>query len=87
MQHLMPTILVLGATGRAGRHFVSLALSAGHKVKAFTRDPKKMNINHANLEIIAGSILTYKNFDKLLDNVVAWLCRCSEMPHFNAGEK
>lgn len=53
----MPTFLVFGATGDTGRHFVTLALEYGHKVRATVRSPEKMLfVQHQNLEIYQGSI-------------------------------
>ena len=34
-------ILVLGATGRTGRHFTRKALEQGHTVTAYVRNPHK----------------------------------------------
>lgn len=40
------TVLVLGATGQTGRHFVDLALARGHPVRALARDPSKLARQH-----------------------------------------
>lgn len=57
------TILVLGATGGTGKHFVNLALTEGHKVRALVRDPAKLpQPLNDNLEIRQGSI-TGKDVD------------------------
>lgn len=63
------TFLVFGATGQTGRHFTSLALNEGHKVRAVVRNPAKMDIIHENLEVIRGSITDTLDFDALLDGV------------------
>jgi putative NADH-flavin reductase len=63
------TFLVFGATGQTGRHFTSLALNDGHKVKAVVRNPAKMNINHENLEVVKGSIAEKLDLDALLNGV------------------
>lgn len=55
----MQTFLVFGASGATGRHFVSLALEAGHRVRAVVRDPAKLSEvvqQHHNLEVFKGSI-------------------------------
>ena len=68
--------LVFGATGRTGQHFVSLALSAGHQVRALVRSPEKMAIQGSNLHLYKGSISDYGAFDELVhgvDCVVAML--------------
>jgi putative NADH-flavin reductase len=61
--------LVFGATGRTGRHFVSLALDRGHKVRALVRNPEKVSIRHSNLEVFQGSICDDVELDSLLEGV------------------
>jgi hypothetical protein len=63
------TFLVFGATGRTGRHFVSLALKEGHKVRALVRNPEKIAVQSPNLEIIKGSITDYEKIDELVKGV------------------
>lgn len=62
------TYLVFGATGRTGRHFVSIALKEGHKVIALVRNPEKVDAQSPNLKLIKGSITDYPEFDELLNN-------------------
>jgi len=51
------TFLVLGATGGTGKHFVSLALADGHKVRALVRIPSKLPSDKASqIEVVQGSI-------------------------------
>lgn len=50
-------LLVLGATGKTGRCFVSQALDRGHDVTAFVRDAAKLDISHARLSTVTGDIL------------------------------
>lgn len=53
----MSTFLVFGATGGTGRHFIDLALSEGHKIRAVVRTPSKLaHIRNPNLQVIQGSI-------------------------------
>ncbi len=52
-QHL----LVLGATGPTGRHLVEQALASGQRVTACVRDPAKLDLEHARLDIVQGDIL------------------------------
>ncbi|MFD4574190.1 NAD(P)-dependent oxidoreductase [Streptomyces sp. NPDC058417] len=70
------TFLVLGGTGRTGRHFVRLALDEGHRVRALVRDPAKLALPHPGLERVSGSITENPDLDALLagtDHVVAML--------------
>jgi putative NADH-flavin reductase len=50
-------LLILGASGRTGRHLVEQALSAGHTVTAFVRDRGSLSSRHPKLHIIEGDVL------------------------------
>ncbi|MBM7609181.1 putative NADH-flavin reductase [Lysinibacillus composti] len=50
-------ILILGGTGRVGRHIVSFALQDKHQVTALVRTPEKLQIKHENLTILQGNVL------------------------------
>ena len=50
-------ILVFGATGGTGQQFVRQALARGHRVTACVRNPRKLDIEHANLQIVVGDML------------------------------
>ena len=52
-------LLVIGATGATGRELVQQALTQGHQVTAFVRDPAKLQIEHANLRMAKGDVLDY----------------------------
>lgn len=55
----MSTFLVFGATGGTGRHFISLALEEGHRVRAVVRTPSKISAalrGNPNLKIYQASI-------------------------------
>ena len=61
--------LIFGATGRTGQHFVSLALAEGHTVRAVVREPRKLSIQSAKLEVHQGSITEELALDVLLRGV------------------
>jgi putative NADH-flavin reductase len=63
------TFLVLGGTGRTGKHFVSIALNAGHKVTALVRNPEKIDVQNPHLKIIKGAINDDHSIDALLNGV------------------
>jgi uncharacterized protein YbjT (DUF2867 family) len=46
-------ILVTGATGTVGREVVAQLLTAGQRVRAMTRDPKKIDLN-GGVEVVQG---------------------------------
>ncbi|MBM7784849.1 NAD(P)H-binding protein [Tenggerimyces flavus] len=49
------TILITGATGNVGRPLVEQLLSAGHRVRALTRNPPHANLP-AEAEVVAGDL-------------------------------
>ncbi|WP_273130193.1 NAD(P)-dependent oxidoreductase [Bacillus weihaiensis] len=50
-------ILILGATGRVGRHIVNYAINDNHKVTVLVRTPDKIKLQSKNLTIIHGNVL------------------------------
>lgn len=48
-------ILLLGATGRAGKHLLQQSLERGHIVHALVRDKSKVTITHDHLTLFEGS--------------------------------
>jgi len=56
-------VLVIGATGGTGRHLVQQALDQGHQVTAFVRDPSKLALEHANLQVVKGDVLDYASVE------------------------
>ncbi|MFD7550076.1 NmrA family NAD(P)-binding protein [Streptomyces sp. NPDC059816] len=49
------TIVVSGATGKVGRPLVEQLLTAGHRVRALTRDPRRANLPDG-AEVVAGNL-------------------------------
>ena len=43
-------ITIFGASGAIGKLFVKKALEDGYVVKAYVRNPSKLDFNHQNLE-------------------------------------
>ena len=69
MTHSTYTYLVLGGTGRTGRHFIDVVLKDGHQVKALVRNPEKIERQDPNLELVKGSITDFGQIDSLLSGV------------------
>jgi putative NADH-flavin reductase len=65
------TFLVFGATGQTGKHFTSLALQDGHRVRALVRSPGRLAVDSRNLEVRQGSITDVLDLDGLADGVDA----------------
>jgi putative NADH-flavin reductase len=54
-------LIIFGATGRTGLALVSQALDEGHRVTAFVRNPKAMNVQHPDLTVVQGDVLDYES--------------------------
>ena len=67
-------VLVIGATGGTGRQLVQQALDQGHQVAAFARRPSKLQIEHANLQIVKGDVLNYASVEAAMRGQSAVLC-------------
>jgi len=50
-------LLIFGASGKSGKVLVEQALARGHTVRAFVRDPAKLEVQHARLSLLTGDIL------------------------------
>jgi putative NADH-flavin reductase len=61
-------ITVIGSTGKTGIEIIKKALSEGHKVTAFLRDPTKLDINDDNLNIVQGDIFAPESITKAIEN-------------------
>jgi putative NADH-flavin reductase len=59
-------ILIIGANGGIGRQAVEIALAAGRSVTALVRDPAKLTLTHAKLEVVKGDIMRPETFENFL---------------------
>ncbi len=50
-------IAVIGGGGGLGGYIVGQALERGHEVTAFSRNPRRLGIEHHNLRYVAGDVL------------------------------
>lgn len=64
-------ILVIGANGGIGKQTVALALEAGHNVTAMVRNPAKLVMTHANLQIVQGDVMRPETFENYLNDTDA----------------
>lgn len=62
------TVLVIGATGRVGRHVVDQLVTRGASVRALTRDASKANLQEG-VEIAEGELLNLDALRKAFDGV------------------
>lgn len=47
-------VLILGATGRTGKHAINFALAKGYQVVALVRNPAKISVQSDDLTIVTG---------------------------------
>lgn len=59
-------LIVFGATGGTGKHFVQQALDAGHIVTVVVRNPGSFNISHHNLDIVKADVLQLESFESAM---------------------
>ena len=50
-------VLIIGATGAAGKLLVERTLAAGHVVTALVRSPEKLGLSHDRLQVLQGDAL------------------------------
>lgn len=61
------TVLVFGANGNVGSHFVNQALEAGYKLKAFVRSPEKYTLSdNPNVEVVKGDATNFDDVEKAM---------------------
>ena len=73
-------VVVFGATGSTGRLVVEFALSAGHVVTAFVRDPKRMPLTHPNLRIVKGDAMDPASVASAIKGAEAVICALGAVP-------
>ena len=49
-------LIIFGSTGGTGRELVRQALSQGHDVTAFARNPTKLELDHDDVTIVQGDV-------------------------------
>jgi putative NADH-flavin reductase len=67
-------VVIFGSTGSVGRHLVVQALEQEHTVRAFARNPAKLQVEHANLTAVQGDALDPASVEKAVDGQAAVLC-------------
>lgn len=71
----MMKVVVFGATGSIGRQIVMQALSLGHEVTAFVRNPQKLNdLPHSSLRLTGGDVFNIDEVRSAVKGQDAVLC-------------
>ncbi|MBB5623727.1 putative NADH-flavin reductase [Pedobacter cryoconitis] len=60
-------ILILGATGRTGKHAIPMALEKGYEVVALVRNPAKIVVKHDRLTIVEGLPVNIDDIRKAME--------------------
>jgi len=50
-------VVIFGATGQTGRLLTERAVSEGHEVTAFVRDPARLNVPSGSVRVVQGNVL------------------------------
>lgn len=77
-------LLIFGATGATGQHLVEQALSAGHQVTAFVREPARLGIADPALNVVVGDVMQPASVDAAFGRFDAVLCALGSMPEGKA---
>lgn len=67
-------LIVFGATGGTGRQVVKQALTQGHEVTAFVRDPNKLDNGTENLSVIQGDVMDRDSVVKAIEGKDVVVC-------------
>ncbi len=67
-------ILIIGGTGKTGRHLIKQCLKKGHQVTALARKPDKLKYDDQNLQLIKGDVLKPESLEPAFKQQDAVLC-------------
>lgn len=58
-------ICIFGASGMVGSRVVQEALSRGHSVTAVLRDPSKVTLEHPDLKVVQGNVMSESDVSRI----------------------
>jgi len=64
-------IVIFGASGGIGKLLIEQALNTQHKVKAYLRNPSKLELTHQNLEVVKGELSDFEKIRNTISGVDA----------------
>ena len=59
-------VVIFGATGQTGRLLIERAVSEGHEVTAFVRDPGRLNLPGRSVRVVQGDVLDAESVDRAM---------------------
>jgi uncharacterized protein YbjT (DUF2867 family) len=74
-------LLVIGATGHVGRAVVAELAEQGQRVRAFVRNPAKVDIRASNIEVAVGDLNDPRTLGPALDGVETAFLSSTFEPH------
>lgn len=75
-------LLIIGATGKTGRHLVTQALERGFRVTALVRTPSKLRMEHQRLTVVQGNVLDAVSLDTAMRGQEAVLSALGHKRYF-----
>ena len=73
-------LTIFGATGRTGIHLLEQALEANHDVRAVVRNPAKISITHARLQVVQAELGDAKSLETAMAGTDAVLSALGPIP-------
>jgi len=67
-------LTIFGASGKTGVELVKQALEKDHNVTAFLRDPARLPVEHQQMELLTGDVLTGENVANAVQGQDAVVC-------------
>ena len=77
-------ITIFGATGATGKKVVEQALELGHEVKAFVRNPEKMDISNKKLTLVKGDVTNQKEVEQAVESTDGVIVAIGASPDMHA---
>jgi putative NADH-flavin reductase len=65
----MMKMTIFGASGSIGKLLVRIALAEGYSVKAYVRNPSKLDLKHPNLITVQGKLQEYEKIKQAISGV------------------
>ena len=67
-------LTIFGASGKTGVELVKQALEKDHEVTAFLRDPARLPVEHDQIKLVTGDVLTAENIADAVQGQDAVVC-------------